>query len=111
MISAKIKQGDTLLIDSLEDSVLQAVPLPDSRALKPINLSYFTFIECLAELVHEYSKSKGTISFNLFISDAYVRRFDKNGDLYRHFFGLTRAWKRFAETAEDAKLFLSLLTE
>jgi hypothetical protein len=42
--------------------------------------------------------------------DFYVRKFGKSSDLYRQFFGLTQSWKKFIDSKEDAKLFLSLLT-
>lgn len=48
MISAQIKKGNTFLINSLEDYLLQSVVLPDNRALKTVKLNYYNFIECMA---------------------------------------------------------------
>lgn len=56
-------------------------------------------------------KSKNNVNFNLFIIDYYVRKYEKTGDLYRYFFGLTQVWKRCIEGHEDAKLFLSLISD
>jgi hypothetical protein len=63
------------------------------------------------EVVSEYIKIKTDVPFNLFVADYYVRKYERTSDLYRHFFGLTQSWKRFIDSKEDAKLFLSLLTE
>lgn len=48
MISAQIKRGNTFLIDSLEDYLLQMVVLPENRTLKTVKLNYYNFIECIS---------------------------------------------------------------
>lgn len=98
MFSAQIKKGNSFLIDSLEDYLLQMILLPDNKALKTVRLPYFNFVQVMAEVISEYIKLKNVVPFNLFIADFYVRKYDKVTDLYRHFFGLTQSWKKYIET-------------
>lgn len=52
MISAQIKRGNTYLIDSLEDYMLQMITLPANRSYKPLKLNYYNFIELIIELTN-----------------------------------------------------------
>lgn len=47
MISAQIKKGNTFLIESVEDHLLQVVTLPPNRTLKSLKINYYNFIEIL----------------------------------------------------------------
>lgn len=46
MLSAHIKRGNSFLIDSLEDTLLQIITIPENKHVKPIKYSFFQFI-CL----------------------------------------------------------------
>ncbi len=48
MISAQIKKGNTYMIDSLEDYMLQMVNLPTNKNFKPLKMNYFNFIETVS---------------------------------------------------------------
>jgi hypothetical protein len=98
MLTAQVKKVSPLPLDNLEDYLLQIIVLPEHRTLKAIKLTYYNFIECINELLHLYTKSKNNISLNVFITDYYVRKFEKSSDLYRSFFGLTQSWKRFIDS-------------
>jgi hypothetical protein len=74
-MSAQVKKGSIVTIDCLEDYLLQSVSFPDNYTLKPIKLNYYNFIECITELLNQFAKSKGNISFNLFLVDYYVRKY------------------------------------
>ena len=112
MITAQIKKGNAFLIDNLEDALLQIVTLPENKLLKPIKFTFYQFICLMSELCGEFVKPQTPdMSFCLFLVDYHVRRYEKDGEVYRHLMGLTQSWKRFIEVHEDAKLFLSLLSE
>jgi hypothetical protein len=47
MIAAKIKKGNTLMIDRLEDNILQMIAIPNNSLNKIIKFSYYGFIESM----------------------------------------------------------------
>ena len=50
MLCAHIKKGNCFLIDSLEDTLLQIITLPENKPIKPIKYSFFQFICLISEL-------------------------------------------------------------
>lgn len=112
MISAQIKRGNSFYIDSLEDTLLQIVVLPETKPLKPIKFSFFQFVCHLSELCLQFVKHPVTdLTFNMFIIDHYMSQHDRHSEVYRHLMGLTQSWKRFIDVHQDAKMFLSLLSD
>lgn len=112
MISAHIRKGNSFHIDSLEDALLQIIKLPENKELKPIRYSFYQFVCHLSDLCAEFLRSSHTdLTFNIFLLDHHMSKHSKDSEIYRHFMGLTQSWKRFLEVHEDAKLFLSLLTD
>ena len=99
MISAHIKKGNSFLIDSLEDTLLQIITLPDNKQISPIKYSFFQFICLISELASEFARSPyHDLTFNLFLIDHHIAKHEKDSEVYRHFIGLTQSWKRFLDS-------------
>lgn len=76
MISAQIKRGNSFLIDSLEDTLLQIINLPQNKPIKPIKYSFFQFICLIADLATDFARSPyPDLTFNLFLIDHHISKY------------------------------------
>lgn len=111
MFAANIKKPPVHNLNILEDIFSQSISLPNHQPVQPVKFTYYNFICTLIELLEEFIKSNLKTNFNIFLVDFYVSKKLSPIEIHRSFFGLTKAWKKFIEHHEDAKLFLSLLDD
>ena len=106
--AAQIKKGNSYLIDSLQEIILQVVQLPPTKHIKPVKFTLYQCITTLVEILSEYVRSPYQVNFNIFFVDWHVRKYQRDHEVYRHFMGLTYSLKKYLDSHEDAKLFLTL---